>query len=75
MAMTKQSMADRIEAAVAAVGAVQTSDPAAALVYRRQIIEAFCQGVIEEVVANSELVPVTTDSGTAGAGIITGKVK
>jgi hypothetical protein len=36
---------------------------------------AMSQGIIEEIVANSELVPVSTDSGAAGAGIITGKVK
>jgi hypothetical protein len=40
----------------------------------RAILEAFCTGIIAEIVANSELVPLTQDSGTAGAGIITGKV-
>lgn len=36
---------------------------------------ALCEGIIAEIVANSELVPVTQDSGTAGSGIITGSVK
>lgn len=75
MAMTKASMADYVEARIAAVPLVQGSDNGAALAYRRQVLEALCQGIIDEIVANSELVPVTTDSGTAGAGIITGKVK
>ncbi len=40
-----------------------------------KIILSMFEAVFEEIVANSELVPVTKDSGTAGAGIITGKVK
>ena len=60
MPMTKQSMADKIEAATDAVAAVQSSDPAVALANRRAIIEAFCQGIIEEITANAV---VTTTSG------------
>jgi hypothetical protein len=60
MAMTKESMANKIEAAVNAVENVQTSDPAAALVHRRAIMVAFCQGIIEEIQQNAE---VTTTSG------------
>lgn len=37
-------------------------------------LRALCQGIIDEIQANAELVPVSTDQGTAGAGIITGKV-
>lgn len=75
MAMTAAGMRDKIKAAVAAVASVQSSDVASVLAYRDVVLLAMCQGIIEEVVANSELVPVTTDSGPAGAGIITGKVK
>lgn len=40
-----------------------------------RLAEAVANAVVDEIVANSELVPVSTDSGTAGSGIITGKVK
>jgi len=40
-----------------------------------KLATAIADAVVAEIVANSELVPVSTDSGTAGAGIITGKVK
>ena len=36
---------------------------------------AIANAVVDEIVQNSELVPISTDSGTAGAGIIQGKVK
>lgn len=75
MAMTAASMMAKIKAAIAAVPAVQSADPAAVAAYRDAILAAMCQGIIDEVVANSELVPLTTDTGAAGAGIITGKVK
>ena len=75
MAMSAAGMQAKVKAAMAAVGAVQTSDVGAAQAYRDAILLAMCQGIIAEVLENSELVPVTTDSGPAGAGIITGKVK
>jgi len=37
-------------------------------------LRALCQGIIDEIKANAELVPVVTDSGPAGSGIIQGKV-
>lgn len=70
MPLTKQSMADKIETAVAAVDAVQTSDGVAMLSNRRAIIEAFCQGIIEEIQANAV---VTTTSG-APDGEHTGEI-
>jgi hypothetical protein len=71
MALSAGSMASRIKAYVEAVP--RASGPTD---YGRQdaVLLAFCQGVIDEIVTNSELVPITTDSGPAGAGIITGKV-
>lgn len=53
-------MADFIEAHIAAVALVQGSDGAAALAYRRQVLEALCQGIIDEIHANAV---VQTDSG------------
>jgi hypothetical protein len=75
MALDANSMAGRIKTHVDAIAAHQDSDPAGMAAYRQSLYVAMCQGIIEEIVANSELVPVTTDSGPAGAGIITGKVK
>ena len=39
------------------------------------VLTVMFQAIIDDIVANSELVPITTDTGSAGAGIITGKVK
>lgn len=75
MAMTAAGMAAKVQAAIDAVDAVQTSDPAALAAYRLAIYTAMCQGIIEEIVANSELVAVTSDFGTYGLGIRTGTVK
>jgi hypothetical protein len=73
MALTAASMLAKIKAA--RVNPPQTSDTGQALSNSDATILAFCQGIIDEIVANSELVPVTKDSGGAGSGIITGKVK
>lgn len=73
MAMTAASMLEKIKAA--RVSPPQTSDGAAAASNADAVMLAFCQGIIDEITANSELVPVSKDSGSAGAGIITGKVK
>ena len=75
MAMTASGMMAKVKAAIAAVPAVQSSNGATTQTYRDAVLLAMCQGIIDEVVANSELVPVTTDTGAAGAGIITGTVK
>jgi hypothetical protein len=74
MAMTAAGMVAKIKAARANLppsdgSAVQAAAQADAMLL------ALCQGILDEVTANSELVPVTSDSGAAGAGIITGKVK
>lgn len=75
MAMTAAGMWEKRKAAMAAVQAVQSSDPADIALYRDAVGIADCQAIIDEIVANSELVPISTDSGTAGSGIITGSVK
>lgn len=74
MAMTANGMKTRYESKIASLTA-QTSDPAAAAAAGNAILLSLFQAIVEEIQANSELVPVTQDSGTAGAGIITGKVK
>ena len=54
MALTKESMADFIMAAIASAGAAQTSDPATAVSSSRALLEAWCQGIIDEIQTNGE---------------------
>lgn len=60
MAMTAASMAAKVKAAVDAVGAHQSSDPAGQDAYRLQVYTAMCQGIIEEITQNGHA--VGTDS-------------
>lgn len=75
MAVDAGRAADNAIALMDAVSPVQTTDPADIVAYRKAQLQAMFQGFWNEVIANSELVPVTTDTGSAGTGIITGKVK
>ena len=74
MAMTPAGMVAKIKAARVSL---PTSDGSVgqAVAQADAMLLALCTGILNEITANSELVPVSTDSGTAGAGIITGKVK
>ncbi|MDH5633600.1 MAG: hypothetical protein OEZ10_11470 [Gammaproteobacteria bacterium] len=71
MAMTKQSMAAKIIANVDALAHIQSSNPAELAAYRTQLMEAMCQGIIDEINTNAEVaVSVTSVSGvTVGAGV------
>lgn len=73
MAMTAVGMVEKIKAARAGL---PPSDGTAeqAAVQADAMLLAFCQGILGEITENSELVPTATDSGPAGAGIISGKV-
>lgn len=73
MALSAASMATFVKNQMATVTAPDGS-AASATVYRDALIEALCAGIVTEIQTNSELVATTTDSGPAGAGIITGKV-
>lgn len=75
MAMNGDSMAAERKAAMDAVAAPQSSNPADTVAYRQALLVADSNAIITHIVNNSELVPITTDSGTAGQGIITGSVK
>jgi hypothetical protein len=75
MAMTASGMAAKIKAAMSSVSPVQVSGSSSPTAYTDALMLAMCQGILDEVTANSELSAITTDSGPAGAGIITGKVK
>ena len=65
MALEKASMAAKVKAAIAAVPVEQfdsTGDPTA---YRDAILEALCQGIIEEITTNAEvIVDVGSSAGT-----------
>lgn len=74
MAMTPAGMVAKIKAARAGLPASDGS-PGQAATQADAMLLALCTGILNEIAANSELVPVTTDSGPAGTGIITGKVK
>ena len=67
-----------IWAELSAKGFVHSSGNAVNDDYNDRFVRAVAKGiakVVPHIVTNSELVPVSTDSGTAGSGIITGKVK
>ncbi|AJF07765.1 hypothetical protein [Geoalkalibacter subterraneus] len=70
MGLTKQSMADFVEARMAAVPAHQSNDGGAVAAYRRKVLEALCQGIIDEIQANA----VVETTGGAPDGEHTGKV-
>ena len=42
--------------------------------YTVRLISAISEGVVTHIQSNAELIPISTDTGSAGAGIITGKV-
>jgi hypothetical protein len=71
MAMTKQSMAQKIMVEMDKITITPDASPA----YRAATFEAMCEGILNEFRQNSELNAKTQDSGSAGAGIITGSVK
>lgn len=73
MAMTPQGMMAAIKAAQAIPAS--RGSAADALAQGDAMMLAICTGIINHIITAAELVPVTTDQGAAGAGIITGKVK
>jgi len=75
MAMNGATLAAERKAAMDAVASPQSNNSADATAYRQALLVADSNAIVAHIVANSELVPVTTDTGSAGAGIITGKVK
>lgn len=74
MAISAAGMKTRYESKIASLTA-QTSNPGEAAAAADAILRSLFEAIVEEIQANSELVPITKDSGTAGAGIITGKVQ
>lgn len=77
MALSKSQLKGRIiselqSAGFAPAGNGSSVDPTP---WIDKFAEAVANAVVDEIVANSELVPISTDSGSAGSGIISGKVK
>lgn len=72
MAMDAQSMANAIKGHLPSQPLYNGQDVNGATF--DAFLLAIASGVVEEIQANAELVPVTTDAGPAGSGIITGKV-
>lgn len=74
MALTVPSMSSKIQAHLTAQGFNLAGKGRDNLAWLEKLTLAISAGVIEEIVANSELVAIARDSGEAGAGIIAGKV-
>lgn len=74
MAMTPEGMVAAIKSARESLPSSDGSAAQAAAQGDAMLL-ALCTGIINHITASAELVPVSTDSGAAGAGIITGKVK
>lgn len=71
MALSAASMKARIESYTAAVGAVQVSTPGPANAYRDAILQAFCQGIIDEIHANAVVSTVDSRGDTCNNGTVT----
>jgi len=75
MAMNGPQLATERQAAMDAVTSPQSSNAADTTAYRTALLIADSNAIVAHIVNNSELVSVTHDTGSAGSGIITGKVK
>lgn len=65
MALSATSMKSRIEAYMAAVGAVQTSDAGTAQGYRDAMLLALCKGIVDEIQQNATVPNVQSGGSTA----------
>jgi hypothetical protein len=74
MALTGEGLAAARKEAMDAIPHVQSSTAADAIADSEARLLADSTAIITYIQANSELVATTSDSGSAGAGIITGKV-
>lgn len=75
MALSKGSLKNRVLTELTAQGFDVAANGRDAGGWLPKFAQAVTNAVIDEIVQNSELVPMETDHGTAGSGIITGKVK
>lgn len=56
MALDKASMAAKVKAKIAAVPAQQFDSGGDPTAYRDAILEALCDGIIEEIITNAEVI-------------------
>ena len=68
MAMTKESMADFIEGYLTAIPHTPVEGQGDPSAHRRAMLEAFCQGIIDEIVTNAE--GVTTAGAPDGEHVV-----
>lgn len=70
MALTKSSMKNKIKAAINAIPGINDVDFSATFggtVTMEQVLEAFCQGVIDEITTNAEVKQPNDSSGDTEA--------
>ncbi len=70
MALNAASMANRIKAYMAAVGSVQGAEAVATQAYREQQLVAMCQGIIDEITENAEVITTSGAPDGEHTGII-----
>jgi hypothetical protein len=56
MAMSASSMKDKIKGYIQALGTMETSNPDQAKAFSDMMLVAMCQGIIDEIEANAEVV-------------------
>lgn len=71
MALNAAILSDLIKADLTSNGFDLTNE----FCFASKLADAIANSVVTHIVSDSELVPLTSDSGTAGVGIITGSVK
>ena len=75
MALSKSSLKDKILTELTGQGFDVAMSGRDSGNWLPKFAQAVANAVVDEIVQHSELVPVSTDHGTAGSGIIEGKVK
>lgn len=71
MGLSASSMKARIEANIAAVAASQGSDAGAANSYRDQVLQAMCQGIVDEITSNAVVHTADSRGDTCNNGTVT----
>lgn len=75
MALSKGSLKGKILSELSGQGFDVSSNGRQADDWIQKFAQAVANAVVDEITENAELVPVSTDHGTAGSGIVEGKVK
>lgn len=75
MSLNKSSLAKRIKNELGGKGFKLETRGRDKKTWVSKFAEAVAAAVVAEIKLKSELSPISTDQGNAGAGIITGKVK